>query len=53
MRVVGMPVDERPDRATSAIEFAGNWESYLAAKPRKTRHEMPAASCDELQRTTT
>ena len=40
MRVVGMPTDERPDRTTSIVDFAGNWEGYLAARPRKTRHEI-------------
>jgi CelD/BcsL family acetyltransferase involved in cellulose biosynthesis len=40
MRVVGMPVDERPDRTTSVIDFAGGWERYLSAKPSKTRHEI-------------
>ena len=40
MRVVGMPTDERPDRTTSVVDFAGNWDRYLSAKPGGTRHEI-------------
>jgi len=43
MRVVGLLSDQQVYRTTSLIDFGGGWDSYLAGKSRKSRHEMRRA----------
>jgi CelD/BcsL family acetyltransferase involved in cellulose biosynthesis len=40
MRVVGMFTEQQTHQTTSVVDFKGDWASYLAAKSRKTRHEI-------------
>ena len=40
MRVVGLLSEEQPYRTVSYVDFAGDWNGYLAGKSRKARHEM-------------
>jgi CelD/BcsL family acetyltransferase involved in cellulose biosynthesis len=40
MRVVGMFTEQQAYQTTSVVDFTGDWESYLAGKSRKNRHEI-------------
>jgi CelD/BcsL family acetyltransferase involved in cellulose biosynthesis len=39
MRVAGLLTERQPYQTTSVVELSCRWEEYLAAKPRKYRHE--------------
>ena len=40
LRVAGLLTDQRPHQSISIAELNGDWQSYLANKSRRTRHEI-------------
>jgi CelD/BcsL family acetyltransferase involved in cellulose biosynthesis len=40
LRVVGLGPQQRVHQTHSIVDFNGDWNSFLAAKPRKLRHEV-------------